>query len=107
MIFSENGVGTLTLNSQGSISLGNSNQANANFYGYGSSMNISQNSVINGNLYSAGSLYLGNDVVVNGNIPVPEPACLVFLASGLLVLAGKQKLKSFRSARIGRREVWD
>jgi predicted acyltransferase (DUF342 family) len=87
----EDDANSLILNTQGSISLGSDNTVAANLYAYGSSMTIEKGSIVTGRLYSAGSLYLGNNVSVSG--PVPEPVSIVLMATGILFMAGRRRMK--------------
>jgi cytoskeletal protein CcmA (bactofilin family) len=90
--------GLFTLNVNENIYLGQNTLADANFIGFGDSMSIDQNTVINGSLYSAGNIWLATNVTVAGagSVPVPEPGTCLILLTGIFAMGGWKKMKIAR-----------
>jgi len=81
--FETTGGGSLVFLADASVSLGRGVQADAGFYSFGT-LGVETDGHITGRLYSAGDMWLGQDVEVQGLGPghLPEPATLALVLAG-------------------------
>ena len=92
-----NGSNILIVQSGTSMSLGDHAVIDAALRSWGT-MDIGKESTIAGTLYAADDLWLSKQVIIDGSavpmVPIPEPATLVMLAAGAVVLSRRKRKTS-------------
>jgi hypothetical protein len=89
--FEKIGSGSVVFLSNGAVYLGSGNRLDASFVTFGSSLSVDRNTQVDGTLYSQGSLWLGQNVIVDGIGAVPEPVTAMLLLSGAGVMVIRRR----------------
>jgi len=92
-VFETTGGGSLVFLADSSVCLGRGVQADASFYSFGN-LGVEADAHITGRLYSAGNLWMGQNVEVQGPANpayVPEPATLALVLAGAGILGRRRR----------------